>query len=51
MINLKNVTRDRSDIKILNIGKFLKRFHIDEIPQFFNILKGDMSIVAKTSYD
>ena len=42
----KNVTRDRSDIKILNIGKFLKRLHIDEIPQFFNILKGDMSIVG-----
>ena len=34
------------DNEYLKIGKIIKRLHIDEFPQFFNILKGDMSIVG-----
>jgi len=34
------------DNRILTIGKIIRRLSIDELPQFFNVLKGDMSIVG-----
>lgn len=36
----------KDDERVTKIGKFLRRTSLDEIPQFFNILKGDMSLVG-----
>ena len=35
-----------SDSRVTKIGKFIRATSIDELPQFFNILKGDMSLIG-----
>ena len=36
----------KDDPRLTRTGKFIRNFNIDEIPQFINVLKGDMSIVG-----
>ena len=36
----------KNDLRITTFGNFLRRSRIDEFPQFYNVLKGDMSIIG-----
>lgn len=40
------VWAENNDPRLIPVGSFLRKAHIDEIPQFINILKGEMSLIG-----
>mgnify|MGYP001589062688 FL=1 len=40
----------REDPRVTKVGKFIRKYSIDEIPQFINVIRGEMSVVGPRPY-
>ena len=46
----KNSFKLNDDPRVTAVGKFIRKYSIDEVPQIFNILKGEMSLIGPRPY-